>query len=103
MQELKRQVDAKGYDMRRHRYFGGMGPNGRYPYPQELEKLVSIYEDLSSLGVVLKDIDRGLVDFPFLRENGEEVYLCYLLGEQTITHWHRIEDGFAGRRSVDDL
>jgi hypothetical protein len=38
-----------------------------------------------------------------VRENGDEVYLCWKLGEEGIAYWHRIPDGFAGRRSIEEL
>ena len=52
-------------------------------------------------GIVLRDLDRGLVDFPALRE-GAEVYLCWQEGEEEIGFWHEPEAGFAGRRPLDD-
>ena len=58
---------------------------------------------ISTDGVLLKGIDRGLVDFPHLRENGEEVYLCWGFGEGEIAFWHTIPDGFAGRRNISEL
>ena len=48
----------------------------------------------------MKDIDEGLVDFPALRD-GEEILLCWRLGEDEITHWHGLEEGFAGRKRLD--
>jgi hypothetical protein len=51
--------------------------------------------------IVLRDLDRGLVDFPALRE-GAEVYLCWQEGEEEIGFWHEPEAGFAGRRPLDD-
>jgi len=48
---------------------------------------------------VLRDLERGLVDFPSLRE-GQEVYLCWEEGEQSIGFWHSVEDGHAGRRPL---
>jgi hypothetical protein len=50
--------------------------------------------------VVLRDLDRGLVDFPALRE-GREVYLCWEEGEEDIGFWHEPEGGFDGRRPID--
>jgi hypothetical protein len=47
--------------------------------------------------VLVRDLDRGLVDFPALID-GREVYLCWQLDEPEITHWHGLESGFAGRR-----
>jgi hypothetical protein len=51
--------------------------------------------------IVLRDLDRGLVDFPSLR-GGEEVYLCWEEGEAEIGFWHEPEAGFAGRRPLGD-
>ncbi len=52
-------------------------------------------------GCLVKDLDEGLVDFPTLL-NGEEVYLCWKLGEKHIGYWHGIQEGFAGRKPLDD-
>ena len=49
--------------------------------------------------IVLRDLDRGLVDFPSVRE-GREVYLCWLEGEAEIAHWHDLEAGFGGRQPL---
>jgi hypothetical protein len=54
---------------------------------------------LLDLGVQVKDLDAGLVDFPSIRD-GEEVLLCWQLGEERVAWWHRPEDGFAGRRPL---
>jgi hypothetical protein len=101
--ELKAELDRKGYDIRGLKYFGGIGTNGTKPYPDQVMELVQHYNQLVTNGVLLKDFDRGLIDFPALRDDGEEVYLCYLLGEPDIRYWHRIEDGFRGRQSIDTL
>jgi hypothetical protein len=55
---------------------------------------------LEELGVVLKDLDLGLLDFPSVRE-GEDVLLCWQVGEEAVTSWHRLEEGFAGRKPID--
>jgi hypothetical protein len=49
--------------------------------------------------VVLRDLDRGLVDFPAIRDD-REVYLCWLEGEDEIAYWHDLEAGFAGREPL---
>jgi hypothetical protein len=51
-------------------------------------------------GAILKDLDTGLVDFP-ARRGGEEVLLCWQLGEERVEHWHGLEEGFAGRKRLD--
>lgn len=101
--ELKRQLDVKGWDVYRHTYFGGMGPNGNGAFPKELETVVEIVQGLEGRGIIVKGIEQGLIDFPHIRGNGEEVYLCWKAGEDNIHFWHRIEDGFAGRRVIEDL
>ena len=57
--------------------------------------------ELRGLGIVLRDLDRGLVDFPALRD-GREVYLCWEEGEPEIGFWHEPQDGFGGRRPLED-
>ena len=54
---------------------------------------------LQDAEVVLRDLDRGLVDFPAIRD-GREVYLCWLEGEGEIAYWHDLEAGFAGREPL---
>jgi hypothetical protein len=54
---------------------------------------------LDRLGIQLKDIENGILDFP-TRMHGRDVYLCWRLGEETVAHWHEIESGFAGRRPL---
>jgi len=51
-------------------------------------------------GAIVKDLDTGLVDFPAVRE-GEEILLCWRLGEDEVAHWHGLEEGFAGRKRLD--
>ena len=57
--------------------------------------------ELRELEVVLRDLDRGLLDFPSIRD-GREVYLCWQDGEDAIRYWHEPEAGFAGRRRLAD-
>lgn len=101
--ELKSALTKKGFDVYRHQYLGGSGPNGQKFFPDEMEHMVTIVQKIHALGVELKNLDSGLIDFPYLRNNGEEVYLCFRLGEQKIVAWHTIEGGFGGRRPLDEL
>jgi len=100
---LKKKLDERGFDFSRHQYFGGSGPNGERFFPSELEQLVEIAKNLEKKGIIIKGLDDGLIDFPHIRSNKEEVYLCWKLGEANINYWHRIPDGFAGRKSIDEL
>ena len=63
-------------------------------------RLQRCLEQVQETGCVVKDLDIGLVDFPTLFQ-GREVYLCWKLGEEDITFWHGIEEGFAGRKPID--
>ncbi len=103
MVELKALCDRKGYDVHRHQYFGGMGPNGQKAFPLEMEQLAEIASELDDLGIQIKDLDKGLIDFPHRRANGKIVFLCYLLGEPAIVAWHTIEGSFRTRKSLDAL
>jgi hypothetical protein len=57
--------------------------------------------EIDSIGVQVKDLDIGLLDFPCEVE-GRVVLLCWKMGEPAITHWHGIEEGFAGRKLIDE-
>ncbi len=103
IRDLKRKLDAMGYDIRGHHFFAGMGTNGTKPYPDEVNELIERFRSVTGRGVLVKDMETGLVDFPALRANGREVYLCFRLGEPTIEYWHEIEEGFAGRHPVELL
>jgi hypothetical protein len=61
--------------------------------------LSACVEELAQLGVLIKDLDTGLVDFPSFRD-GEEVLLCWQLGEDEIAWWHTLDGGFAGRQPL---
>ena len=61
-----------------------------------------VIEKLNGLGAVVKDIDEGLVDFPF-KLNEKDVFLCWQLGEDKIRFWHDPESGVEGRRPIVDV
>ncbi|HUI82328.1 MAG TPA: DUF2203 domain-containing protein [Bryobacteraceae bacterium] len=63
-------------------------------------KLREAIEEVEEFGCVLKDLDVGLIDFPTLFR-GREVYLCWKLGEASIGFWHGTDEGFAGRKAID--
>ena len=75
---------------------------GAYPGRDVAGSLVELSRalgELDAVDVVLRDVERGLVDFPAIRE-GEEVYLCWLLEEDKIRFWHDPDEGFAGRQPL---
>jgi hypothetical protein len=103
-------VDAQG---RRAALGAQVGTNGGDLTPsdfaeaeEELERsaaaLAECIERIQAAGVLIKDLDRGLLDFPALRD-GDEILLCWQVGEDDIRYWHGVEEGFAGRKPLDDL
>ena len=77
----------------------GGGEEGRQVGVAFLE-VRRLLETVEQAGIVLRDIDRGLVDFPALLE-GREVYLCWELGEDEVGYWHDLEGGYGGREPLD--
>lgn len=63
-------------------------------------RLKKAVETIQDYGCLLKDLDMGLIDFPTLYR-GQEVYLCWKLGESGIQFWHGVQEGFAGRKPID--
>ncbi|HYP06502.1 MAG TPA: DUF2203 domain-containing protein [Bryobacteraceae bacterium] len=64
-------------------------------------KLQAILESIQEHGCLVKDLDTGLLDFPTLYD-GREVYLCWRLGESRIEFWHGVDEGFQGRKPIDE-
>ena len=67
-----------------------------------LRKAKDTIAEINAIGVQVKDLDMGLLDFPCKVESGEIVLLCWKLGETAITHWHGLEEGYAGRKPIDE-
>jgi hypothetical protein len=67
---------------------------------QLADQVAACVDELDSLGVSIKDLDVGLLDFPSVR-HGEEVELCWHAGEGPVEFWHRIGEGYAGRKPID--
>jgi hypothetical protein len=76
----------------------GGGTSGRQ-VGEALLEVRRMLAALEELGIVLRDIDRGLIDFPAILE-GREVYLCWEKGEDAIGFWHHLDAGFGGRQPL---
>lgn len=73
----------------------------RARHDKAIQQVKDTLAEIDSIGVQVKDLDSGLLDFPC--QLGEDVVLlCWKLGEPEIQHWHTIDAGFAGRQAVDD-
>ena len=77
----------------------GGGEQGRQVGVAFLE-VRRLLETVERSGIVLRDIDRGLVDFPALL-GGREIYLCWEVGEDEVAYWHELEGGYGGREPLD--
>jgi hypothetical protein len=76
---------------------------GAYPGREHAAAALEValgFDQLEELDVVVRDLERGLVDFPSLL-GGEEIYLCWLLDEPEVVYWHAPESGFGGRRPLE--
>lgn len=62
-------------------------------------RIRDLIEVVQEIGLEVKDIDAGLVDFPYMRK-GELVYLCWKLGEDKIRYWHELDSGYSGRKPL---
>ncbi len=104
---LMESVDAELLAMA-HKIFlaGGMSVNVVYLARRKAEREKAIQRvkdamaEIDAIGVQVKDLDIGLLDFP-CEVDGQLVLLCWKLGEKAITHWHGVSEGFAGRKPVD--
>jgi hypothetical protein len=86
---------------------GGMRVNSanvarqRAEVEEHLKQAQESIAEIDAIGVQVKDLDSGLLDFP-CRINDQVVLLCWRMGERTIEHWHTVEAGFQGRQPVDE-
>ena len=73
----------------------------RKAYDAQLQTVKDSLAEIDAIGVQVKDLDTGLLDFPCLID-GETVLLCWKMGESRIEFWHTLDGGFAGRQPLDD-
>lgn len=64
-----------------------------------IDRIRDLVDQINSTGAEVKDIERGLVDFPHIRD-GKVVFLCWTVGEEQITYWHDLDSGFSGRKPL---
>ena len=75
---------------------------GGHPGKQVGEAFVELQNGIAAFeqrGIILRDLDSGLIDFPSVRD-GEEIYLCWINGESDIGFWHELDTGYSGRRPL---
>ena len=94
--QLRRKVAGNG---------GGLDPaslaEAQYALEEVANEIGLLVAELEEAGVQVKDLDRGLVDFPARHpESGDLVLLCWHLGEDQVSFWHGLDEGFAGRKPL---
>ena len=102
------EVDSQLSDLSRRIYLsGGLRVNlpqvaeQRAEMESHLDRVRESIAEIDSIGVQVKDLESGLLDFPF-RLDEDIVLLCWRMGESAIEHWHTVESGFQGRQPVDE-
>jgi hypothetical protein len=78
----------------------GVAARRRAEHDKAVQEAKDTLAEIDSIGVQVKDLEQGLLDFPSVMD-GKPVLLCWKLGEPAIAHWHTEEEGFAGRKPLD--
>jgi hypothetical protein len=110
MREVKRrrdQLQAQGAELVQKSRGNGHGvDNEAGKLRREMEEAATeineLIEKVQGMGIEVKDVEAGLIDFRSIRE-GREVYLCWKLGEEHVSYWHEIDTGFAGRQPLEEM
>jgi hypothetical protein len=103
-QEVENQISELG---RRIYLTGGMRVDvaavskQRAEMEEHLQRVRESIAEIDSIGVQVKDLDTGLLDFP-CKVDDQVVLLCWRMGESAIEHWHTVDDGFKGRKPLDE-
>ncbi|WP_127587430.1 DUF2203 domain-containing protein [Paenibacillus koleovorans] len=108
LQGIKHDFEEKYAHLRKWKAAGAVTLNGEDPFFQlecEMEFLQiearTLIQSIHMKGALLKDIERGLIDFPALL-HGEEVLLCWRHGEAEVSHYHGMDEGYSGRKPLDE-
>jgi hypothetical protein len=96
LQELRQRIFLSGGTLLSPSHLWGLRRRGE----EASRRVKDALAEIDAMGVQVKDLETGLLDFPFQMGN-ETVLLCWKLGEPAISFWHTIDDGFAGRRPID--
>ncbi|MCX6646320.1 MAG: DUF2203 domain-containing protein [bacterium] len=97
VQELFNRLEELGFDPVTCKWTPFGNGHSKGPPPKEYEILVKVIAEIDQKGVVIKNFLKGIVDFPHINSDGREVYLCWILGEEAVSHWHYLTDQFMDR------
>ena len=92
-------LNPKIQKAREKAHMDAFSPHG-VDYVESVSHVMLLMSQIRDMGVLVKDLDKGLCDFPFMKED-RVVYLCWHLGEDAIGYWHDVEAGFGGREPLD--
>ena len=101
--KMKNRLDEIGFNIYTRKYRMGFNPDTLVEFPTEYIQFSDLLQALVDEGIYIKGFEEGLVDFPALRKNGEEVFLCWKDGEKDINFWHTLQAGFRGRRPITEF
>ncbi|MHB2149655.1 DUF2203 family protein [Calditrichota bacterium LG25] len=100
IQRIFEELKAVGFDIYTGRYKPGFNPDTLEAFPYQYRRFLNLVNKILDEGIQIKSIEEGLIDFPAIRSNGEEVFLCWKLGEEDIFYWHPVDAGFIGRQPL---
>jgi hypothetical protein len=98
--QLRRTLDTMTPAMRGNGH-GAVAVDYEHRINDLVTRMSAGIREIAALGIEVKDLNQGLIDFPHLRED-RVVYLCWRLGEGRIAYWHEIDTGFAGRQELHE-
>ena len=101
--QIKTNLDQIGFNIFTRKYRPGFNPDTLTEFPDEFLHIMDGIRSLQEDGVIVKGVGEGLADFPAIRENGEEVFLCWKDGEDDINFWHLLDGGYRGRRPMGEF
>ena len=101
--DVKKTKSSIGFNVYTRKYRPGCNPDTLNEFPDDYIQLFDITQALNEDGIILKGIEEGLVDFPAIREDGEEVFLCWKEGEENVNFWHSLTAGYRGRRPITEF
>ena len=100
---IKKRLDEIGFNIYTRKYRLGFNPDTLNEFPEEFLQFTDLIQTLMDEGIYIKGFEEGLVDFPALRKNGEEVFLCWKEGENDILFWHTLNGGYRSRRPIEEF
>ena len=100
---LKSKLDKVGFNIYTRKYRPGFNPDTLNEFPEDYMQMLDILQAFNDDGIIVKGVEEGLMDFPAIRKNGEEVFLCWKEGEEDIEYWHSLSAGYKGRRPIKDF